>query len=139
MFFCIFINGGNCTREIQYSSQTLVGSLPRMRGRRDSNSHFAAPEPKSGTYHPLPHILYGWGTRIRTWDHGSKPWCLTAWLYPIAFVGFLELTTSIWLGYQDSNPITGSNRCLTAWLYPTHYWWLRDSTCTPSLRRCARN
>src|SRR5699024_3237797 len=28
----------------------------------------------------LPH--YGWATRIRTWAHGTKTRCLTAWLWP---------------------------------------------------------
>src|SRR5262245_35409931 len=26
----------------------------------------------------------GWGARIRTWDHGTKTRCLTAWLRPRA-------------------------------------------------------
>ena len=29
-------------------------------------------------------LLNGWGARIRTWDHGTKTRCLTAWLRPIA-------------------------------------------------------
>src|SRR5579871_437281 len=28
--------------------------------------------------------ISGWGARIRTWDHGTKTRCLTAWLRPRA-------------------------------------------------------
>ena len=27
-------------------------------------------------------LKYGWGARIRTWDHGTKTRCLTTWLRP---------------------------------------------------------
>ena len=64
-----------------FNSSPIFTDFINFRARRTGKGHFNPWTSKSPKLNPFK--SFGWGTWIRTRDHGIKTRCLTAWLCPI--------------------------------------------------------